>query len=105
MAKPEQNEVVWTRAAQTDLQAIYEFTIPLQGEEKAYQLVESIRQKADMLHQSVIGSTRFISRRHPERNYQKLVIKPYILIFRQIGQVIFINRIFDSRQDPRKLDL
>ena len=105
MAKSTRREVVWTRAAQADLQAIYEFTIPLQGEEKAYELVESIRQKADVLYQPVVGSTRFMSHRYPERNYQKLIIKPYILIFRQIGQVVFINRIFDTRQDPGKLDL
>lgn len=105
MAEPEQREVVWTKSALADLQAIYEFTIPLQGEEKAYNLIENIRQKAEMLYQPVIGSTRFISRRYPERNYQKLIIKQYVMIFRQIGQVIFINRIFDSRQDPDKLDL
>lgn len=105
MAESEQREVVWTRAALADLQAIYEFNIPLQGEEKAFELVEFIRRKADVLYQPIIGSTRFISRRHPERNYQKLVIAPYILIFRQIRQVVFINRIFDSRQDPGKLNL
>ena len=105
MAGSGQREVVWTKAAQTDLQEIYEFTIPLQGEQQAYELIESIRQKAEVLYQPVIGSTRFVSHRHPERNYQKLVIKSYLLIFRQIGQVVFVNRIFDSRQDPKKLDL
>ena len=105
METSEEREVVWTRAALSDLRAIYEFNISLLGEEKAFELVDLIRQKADMLYQPVIGSTRFISRRHPERNYQKLVIAPYILIFRQIGQVIFVNRIFDSRQDPNKLNL
>ena len=105
MAEPEQREVVWTRAALADLQDIYEFNIPLQGEEKAFELVEHIRQKADVLYQPIMGSTRFLSRRHPERNYQKLVITPYLLIFRQVGEVVFVNRIFDSRQDPSKLDL
>lgn len=105
MAESEEREVVWTRAALTDLQAIYEFNIPLQGEEKALELVEQIRQKADVLCQPIIGCTRFLSRRHPERNYQKLVIAPYILVFRQIGQVVFVNRIFDSRQNPDKLNL
>lgn len=105
MAEPEQREVVWTRAALGDLHDIYEFNIPLQGEEKAFELIEYIRQKADVLYQPIMGSTRFLSRRHPERNYQKLVITPYILIFRQIGEVVFVNRIFDSRQDPGKLNL
>jgi plasmid stabilization system protein ParE len=105
VAESEQREVVWTRAAMVDLQAIYEFNIPLQGEEKAFELVELIRQKADMLYHPIIGSTRFMSRRHPGRNYQKLVIAPYILIFRQIGQVVFVNRIFDGRQNPDKLNL
>lgn len=105
MAESEQREVVWTRAALADLRDIYEFNIPLQGEEKAFELVEHIRQKAETLYQPVIGSSRFISRRHPERNYQKLVITPYLLIFRQVGKVVFVNRIFDSRQDPSKLNI
>jgi plasmid stabilization system protein ParE len=105
VAESEQREVVWTQAALADLQDIYEFNITLQGEEKAFELVENIRQKADMLYQPIMGSTRFLSRRHPERSYQKLVIVPYLLIFRQVGEVVFINRIFDNRQDPSKLDL
>ena len=105
MEEPEQREVVWTKSAQADLKAIYEFITALQGEQKAYELVEAIRQKAGMLYRSIIGSTRLISRRYPERNYQKLVIKSYVIVFRQIGQVIFINRIFDNRQDPDKLNL
>ena len=105
MAEAEQREVVWTRAAQTDLQIIYEDSIPLLGEEKAYQLVENIRQKADVLYRPIIGSTRFISSRYPKRNYQKLVIKPHMIIFRQIGQALFVNRVFDTRQNPDKLGL
>jgi plasmid stabilization system protein ParE len=105
VAEAEQREVVWTRAAQADLQSIYEAAIPLLGEEEAYELVESIRRKADLLYRPIIGSTRLVSSRYPERNYQKLAAKPHIIVFRQIGQVVFINRIFDTRQSPDKLGL
>ena len=98
-------EIVWTKAALRDLQEIYEFNISPLGEAKAFALVEAIRDKADLLYQPVVGSTRFVSTRYPERNYQKLVVGPYLLIFRQIGQVVFVNRIFDSRQNPSKLEL
>ena len=74
MAEAEQREVVWTRSAREDLKKIYEFVSSLQGEEKAYLLVE-------------------------------LVVKSYLIVFRQIGQVVFINRVFDSRQNSNKLDL
>lgn len=105
MAQEAEREVVWTNAARTDLQAIYDFNIQSRGEADAYKLIEDIYRKADELYQPIIGSTRFVSERYPERNYQKLVIHPYMLIFRQIGQVVFINRIFDSRRDPSRLDL
>lgn len=98
-------EVVWTQSAKADLQSVYEFNISLLGEEKAFALVEQIMQKADVLHQKIIGGTRFISKKFPTRNYQKLIIGHYLLIYRQIGEVVFVNRIFDSRRDPGKLDL
>ncbi len=105
MAEAEQREVVWTRAAQTDLQNIYEAAIPLSGEKEAYKLVESIRRKADFLYRPIIGSTRLVSSQYPERDYQKLIVKPHIIVFRQIGQVVFVNRVFDTRQNPDKLGL
>jgi len=105
MAESGDREIVWTNSALADLRSIYQFNISLLGEEKAFKRVELIKIKAEVLHQPIIGSSRFISKRYPERNYQKLVIKPYILVFRQIGQVVFINRVFDSRQNPDKLDL
>lgn len=105
MAESGDREIVWTKSALADLRSIYLFNISLLGEEKAFKRVELIKIKAEVLRQPIIGSSRFISKRYPERNYQKLVIKPYILVFRQIGQVVFINRIFDTRQNPDKLDL
>jgi plasmid stabilization system protein ParE len=85
MAESENREIIWTRSALADLKAICEFMIPVVGEEKAYQLIELIKEKTEALQEPVTGSSRFISKRHPKRSYQKFVIKPYILIFRQIG--------------------
>ncbi len=41
MAESENREIIWTKSAVADLKAIYEFMIPVVGEEKAYQLIES----------------------------------------------------------------
>lgn len=98
-------EVVWTDLAKGDLLDIYEFNIPIKGEEKSYLLIERLVKKADILYREVTGGTRYISDRHSDIKYEKLICKNYLIIFRKEGDRVFINRIFDARQDPTKLGL
>ena len=100
-----EKKVVWTKHAKGDLQSIYEFNIPIQGEEKSYLLIEKLVKKVDTLYKGVTGGTRYVSDRNPNIKYEKLIYKYYLIIYRKEGNQVYINRIFDARQNPTKLDL
>ncbi|MFM9840281.1 MAG: type II toxin-antitoxin system RelE/ParE family toxin [Cyclobacteriaceae bacterium] len=100
-----EREVTWTEEAESDLQNIYNFNSPLMGEQKAFQLIEKLVLKTDILNNEVLSGTRYISNRKPEINYQKLVYGNYLIIYRVEENLIYIVRVFDARQDPAKLKL
>lgn len=100
-----EKEIIWTIRAKEDLQQIYEFNSLVMGEEKAFQLIEQIVKKADVLSTKISGGTRYISQIAPQINYQKLILENHLIIFREADNLVFVNRIFDARQDPKKLNL
>lgn len=75
------------------------------GEDKAYELIEKIISKTDLLTQPIVGSTRYVSDKNPDINYQKIVFKHFLIIFRSEGHIVYINKIFDCRQNPKNLNL
>lgn len=99
-------EIIWTVQAKGDLQNIYYFnTLAFQDESKAYKMIESIIKKTEHLEGKISGGTRYISDLNPTIPYQKLIYGHYIIIYRVEGNFVFINKIFDSRQNPKKLKL
>jgi plasmid stabilization system protein ParE len=100
-----EKEVIWTAQARDDLQKIYEFNSLILGEEKAYSLIEGLAGKVDILYQRISGGTRYISDINPEMNYQKLIYGYYLIFYREDGNRVYINKIFDARQNPEKLTL
>jgi plasmid stabilization system protein ParE len=100
-----EKEIIWTIQARKDLLQIYDFNSLVIGEEKAFQLIERILEKADVLSNEIPGGTRYVSQITPQINYQKLILENQLIIFREDGNRLFVNRIFDARQDPKKLNL
>lgn len=100
-----EKEVIWTAQAKDDLLKIYEFNSLILGEERAYSLIEELVEKVDVLYQGISGGTRYISDRHPEINYQKLIYGYYLIFYREDGKRTYVNKIFDARQNPEKLIL
>ena len=100
-----EKKVVWTDLAKGDLKDIYEFNIPIKGEEKSFLLIETLVKKADILYKGSGGGTRYFSDRYPDIKYEKLIHKYYLIIYRDEGEKVFINRVFDARQNPAKLEL
>jgi plasmid stabilization system protein ParE len=100
-----EREVIWSGKAESDLQKIYDFNSPIIGEEKAFQIIERLVLKTDILTNEILGGTRYISSRNPEVNYQKLVHGNHLIIYLIKGKLIQILRVFDARQDPAKLRL
>jgi plasmid stabilization system protein ParE len=100
-----EKEIIWTDLAKQDIRQAYEFNIELMGEEKAFRLIEHLVQRTEVLYNPLSGGTRYISQRTPEINYQKLVEGHFAIVYRQEGHLVYINRVFDTRQNPSKLDL
>jgi plasmid stabilization system protein ParE len=100
-----EREVIWSSKAESDLQKIYDFNSPIIGEQKAFQIIERLVLKTDVLTNKVLSGTRYISNRKPEANYQKLIFGNYLIIYLIEEKLIKIIRVFDARQDPAKLRL
>lgn len=100
-----EKEIIWTEQSKNDLHKIYEFNTLVLGEEESFELIEKIISKTDLLTKSISGGTRYISNKRPDTPYQKLIFKDYLIIFRTEGGIVYINKIFDCRQNPKKLKL
>jgi plasmid stabilization system protein ParE len=98
-------KIIWTGRAKSDLNKVYEFNSQLFGEEKSFKIIENIVKKADLLYQPVVGSTRFISSLNPEIEYLKLVYNQILIVYRIHQDTAYVIRIFDSRQDPKDIEL
>lgn len=51
-------------------------------------------------HSRATEGSRYISERNPEINYKKLIEGCHIIIYRELGNIVYVNRVFDNRQNP-----
>jgi toxin ParE1/3/4 len=73
------------------------------SQEKLIQLRDEILDAADtLLLQPLQGRTEPYLE-HLNLGHRRLIIGHYKIIYRIIGEVIYITDIFDSRQDPAKM--
>jgi plasmid stabilization system protein ParE len=98
--------VFWTTRATKDLEKTTRFNINLYGFEIAISTALSIQKTTTILENpnydfSKIGSvdTDFS---HLKRNYRKLIDGHCKITYREGKTKIYINRIFDTRQNPNK---
>ena len=100
-----EREVIWSGEAESDLQKIYDFNCPIIGEQKAFQMIEKLVLKTDILTNKILSGTRYISNRRPEVNYQKLIYGNHLIIYLETEERVEVIRVFDARQNPIKLKL
>jgi len=92
-------DIVWTDKSKEDLRSIYHFLCGVISEERAFSFVKKIISEVD-----VLTRVPFIGQRE-QKTYRRLVYKNYKIVYHIIDESIYINRVFDSRQDPEKLIL
>jgi plasmid stabilization system protein ParE len=98
--------LLWTKRALTDLEKVYNFNSKIFGVKTARNIVFHIINKVEILEKptfdySEIGEVDN-SFEHLKRNYRKL-IEGHCKITYRVGKTkIYINRIFDTRQNPNK---
>ena len=98
--------VFFTSRALKDLEKIYKFNLKLYDIEISKMIINSIINHVEILENEKhdfkkIGSVdeEFL---HFKRNYRKLIYENHKITYREGNDKIFINRIFDTRQNPRK---
>ncbi len=102
----EKYEIVWTSRAKKDLRKVYVFYTKLAGEAKAYEIIENLLKRVD-----VLSDVRFVEMgamdeqfRHLEHDYKKLIEKNVKITYRLSTSrpIVYINRVFETRQHPVK---
>jgi hypothetical protein len=98
--------VVWTSRATKDLEKITRFNTLLYGFKKAIEIAFELQKTTEVLENpnydfSQIGAVD-IEFAHLQRNYRKLISAHCKITYREGKTKIYINRLFDTRQNPNK---
>ncbi|MEC4005445.1 type II toxin-antitoxin system RelE/ParE family toxin [Flavobacterium sp. SUN052] len=98
--------IFWTTRSVKDLEKITRFNSKLYGFEKAIEIALEIRKHTEVLESidsdfSKIGSID-ATFSHLKRNYRKLIFNYCKITYREGNDKVFINRVFDTRQNPNK---
>ena len=98
-------DIVWTDTSKEDLRQVYQFLCGVIAEERAFSLVEKLISEADIL-----TSMPLIGQREPkfeglEKTYRRLVRGNYKIVYHVAGEIVYINRVFHTSQDPEKLTI
>ena len=96
-------KLVYTEQALVSLEEALEFNALNMSYEKLIEIRDRILDKADTLvSQPFKGQIEpFLS--HLGLGHRRLIESHYKIIYRVIGEYIYITDIFDSRQDPDKM--
>lgn len=98
--------VFWTNRAVKDLEKITRFNSQLYGFDKVIKIALELKKLTETLENpyydfSEIGSVDE-SFTHLKRNYRKLILHHCKITYREGLDKIYINRVFDTRQNPTK---
>ena len=96
-------KLVYTEQSLVSLEEALNFIAPKVSHEKLVEIRDKILDKADtLLLQPLQGGTEpYIE--HLKLGHRRLIVSHYKIIYRVIGETIYITDIFDSRQDPDKM--
>ncbi len=96
-------EIIWTDTAKNDLQNIFRFLKSDISEQKTKDIILQITNKVEIL-----ANMPLIGQKEPKfkglrKEYRRLIESHYKIIYHIFSDNIYINRVFDSRQNPNKL--
>ncbi len=96
-------ELIYTEQALVSLEEALEFIAPKVTQELLLKIRDRILDKADtlLLHPNQGQKEPYLE--HLKLDYRWIVESHYKIIYRVIGESIYITDIFDSRQEPDKM--
>jgi toxin ParE1/3/4 len=97
-------EVELTAGAEGDLESIFDYLAENRSIEQANELLDVLLAKIQTLeHYPLRGSIPKELQSIGIREFRQLLLRPYRLIYRVIGQKVFITVIADGRRDMQAL--
>ena len=98
--------IKWSTRAAKDLEKITKFYIQLYGNSKAREIVTELRKSTEILEKENVDTSKIgainASFSHLKYDYRKLLMHHCKITYREERNNIFIVRVFDTRQDPKK---
>lgn len=103
MASP-RFEVRYTRGAEDDLERLYDYLAEQGSSEIADALLDAVLEKVDALERFPHrGSVPKELAGLGIRNFRQLALSPYRILYRVIGQEVFVLLVADGRRDIQAL--
>ena len=93
-------KIIWTNPAIDDLSEIFLFLEVTINTDKAEEITTKLYKRVDdLLKFSEMGTISY-DRYGIKSDYRYLVEKPYKIIYSVINNIVYIETIYDTRQDP-----
>ena len=96
-------KLVYTEQALISLEELLEFIATKVSHEKIIEIRDQILDRADTLLLQPLKGQKEPFLEHLGLGHRRLVESHYKIIYRVIGEYIYVTDIFDSRQDPDKM--
>ncbi len=96
-------KLVYTEQALVSLEEALSFLSPKVSHKKLIEIRDEILDAADGLLLHPLQGQEEPYLKHLGLGHRRLVVRHYKIIYRIIGEVIYITDVFDSREDPDKV--
>lgn len=96
-------KLVYTEQALKNLQEVLEFIVQESSVTEARKVRDTLLEKADLLIKNPELGQKEEYLDHLGLSHRRIVESHYKIIYRIIGEAIYVTDIFDTRQDPDKM--
>jgi len=96
-------KLVYTEQALISLEELLEFIATKVSHEKIIEIRDQILDRADTLLLQPLKGQKEPFLEHLGLGHRRLVESHFKIIYRVVGEYIYVTDIFDSRQDPDKM--
>ena len=98
-------DIIWTDKSKNDLKTIYEFISYTINEKKAFDTISNIIEKVEILYKTPKVGQREPKFEELKKEYRRLIEQHCKIVYHIMEDTVYINRVFDSRQNPGKLTI
>ena len=95
--------LIYTEQALNSLEQVLEFIAPEVTQKKLLEIRNRILDRADTLLLQPNQGQKEPYLEHLNLDYRRIIESHYKIIYRVVGETIYITDVFDSRQDPDKM--